>query len=598
MTRRYGDFPGLHSRFERRVQEDPNQIALEYKENQISYGELNREANRLAHHLRGAIGVCADDRVAILVRQPTSAIIAAIATLKAGGAYVPIDPENPPAVTQQILRDAAPSALILDSSSAASAAFFDGELFVIDVMCPCLTTPTTDPSPAARPADLAYVIYTSGTTGTPNGVAIEHRAIINTVNWRNAYYRFSRDDASLAVSRMAFDSSVEDTFCMLTSGARLVLPLRRHITDRSYIAGLIAQRNISHLLITPVLYKRLLAGLNEQLAPSLRSVTVAGEAFSIDLVQEHYRRLPGVDLYNEYGPSENAVCSTVYAFSPVDTEVLIGKPIRNTRAFVVDRDGKPVGPGGTGELYLSGAGLARCYLGRPELTEERFPIWPAPVSGGRRVYRSGDIVRVCHNGNLKFVGRADRQIKIRGQRVEPDHVAEFLRRHPSVHEAFVAAHAGPDGAPCLIAFVVTNIGDLTRIHAATREALPAHMVPSVVIPVDEIPLTGNGKVDEEALISIYAAAAEVGTDEPREANISLMEKELLSIWQELFPQLRINIDDDFFKVGGDSITVMDLIARIEEEIGVQVDIADAYTDRTIRSFAKRVEHKRQTVVNP
>jgi amino acid adenylation domain-containing protein len=585
--------PALHSLFEQRVHEDPDRIALEYEGGQISYGELNREANRLAHYLRDTVGVATDDRVAILVEQPISAIIAIIAALKAGGAYVPIDPGNPLAVTQQILRDAAPAVLVLDSPSATSAAFFDGELFVIDMMIPNLITPTTDPPPAAVASDLAYVIYTSGTTGAPKGVAVEHRAIVNTVTWRNTYYGFSPEDASLAVSRMAFDTSVEDIFCMLTTGARLVLPLRYRITDRSYIVDLIGSRRVSRLLITPTLYRRLLPGLGEQVASRLRSVTVAGEAFAIDLVQEHYRRLPGVDLHNEYGPSENAVCSTVYAFSPDDTEVLIGGPINNTEAFVIDHKENLVDTGGTGELYLAGAGLARCYLGRSQLTEERFTAWSTSAVDTRRVYRTGDIVRVCHDGNLAFVGRADYQIKIRGQRVEPNHVTECLRRHPAVRDAVVALHPESDGSPHLVAFLIAAIDDIEQIQTAARETLPAYMVPSAIVPVDEIPVTANGKVDVAALLADYADIMDAG--HPRDADFSQTEKSLLSIWQKLFPHLRISLDDDFFEAGGDSITVMDLIARIEKDLGAQMDSADAYTDRTIRRIAKRLEHKQQVV---
>ncbi|MEU5347904.1 AMP-binding protein, partial [Streptomyces sp. NPDC020766] len=316
--------------FEECARKVPGSIALEFEGECMSYGELNRRANMLAHHLRDAGGVRPDDRVVILVRHPPDVVIAVLAVIKAGGAYVPLDPDNPPGVTQRIVENVAPRAMVIESSAAAGAMFFDGELFVLDVMGASLDTPDSDPEPVATPSDLAYVMYTSGTTGTPKGIAVEHRAIVNTVTWRNSYYGFGPEDVTLAIPRPSFDSSVADTFCALTSGARLLLPRRDRITDRRYLTGLMEQRSVTHFLITPALYKRLLGGMDAQRAKSLRSVTIAGEWFTSSLTQEHFQRLPAVQLFNEYGPSENAVCSTVHPLAATDASVLIGKPIDNT----------------------------------------------------------------------------------------------------------------------------------------------------------------------------------------------------------------------------------------------------------------------------
>ncbi|MGP3684289.1 amino acid adenylation domain-containing protein [Streptomyces sp. IBSNAI002] len=569
--------------------------ALEFEGEFLSYGELNRRANRLAHHLRDTGGVRPDDRVAILVRNPPDVIIAMLATLKAGGAYVPLDPDNPPAVTQRIVEDVAPRAMVVESSAAAGAMFFDGELFILDVMGGALDTPDSDPDPVATSSDLAYVVYTSGSTGRPKGVAVEHRAIVNTLTWRNSYYGFGPDDVTLAIPRPSFDSAVADTFCALTSGARLLLPRRDRITDRRYLTGLMEDRDVTHFLITPMLYKRLLEGMEARRLKSLRCVTIAGEWFTSGLTREHFLRVPEVDLYNEYGPSENAVCSTVHRLAATDERVLIGKPIDHTEAFVLDEDGAPVAADGIGELHLAGAGLARGYLGDPRLTAERFFTPDAPPAAGKRVYRTGDIVRQHANGDLEFIERRDGQVKIRGRRVELGHVARVLSRDAEIGHVHVLRHATDSETPLLLAFVQGATGrDVERLTAVAQENLPEYMVPSAIIPIDAVPLTRHGKIDDKALVALYAQAAGQGATGPEPTTEA--EAALLEIWQELFAPLPIGLDDDFLDLGGDSLSVMDLLSRVETRIGVQLDVSDPYTDRTVRSLALNIENRQNDKV--
>ncbi|MDJ0466749.1 amino acid adenylation domain-containing protein [Streptomyces sp. H27-C3] len=580
----------LHLLFEECARRVPGNIALEFEGECISYAELNRRANRLAHHLRDTSGVRPDDRVVILVRHPAHVITAMLAVLKAGGAYVPLDPDNPPGVTHRIVEDVAPRAMVIESSAAAGAAFFDGDLFVLDVMGAALDTPDSDPEPASAVSDLAYVIYTSGTSGTPKGIAVEHRAIVNTVKWRNSYYEFGPDDVTLAIPRPSFDSSVADTFCALTSGVRLLLPHRDRVTDRHYLTGLMKHRNVSHFLVTPALYKRLLGSIDSRSTKSLRSVTIAGEWFTSSLTREHFRHLPEVRLFNEYGPSENAVCSTVHPLAATDTSVLIGKPIAHTEAFVLDEEGTPVEPGGTGELYLAGAGLARGYLGNPELTAERFFTPSAPPAAGKRVYRTGDIVRLREDGNLQFIERRDGQVKIRGRRVELGHVAEILAKDHAVGHVHLLRRDTDSATPLLIAFVLGPAArDVDRLHALAQGNLPEYMVPSAIIPIDAVPLTGHGKVDEAALAALYADISGQGGPAPEPATEA--EAVLLEIWQKLFAPLSIGLDDDFFDLGGDSLSVMDLVSGVEERLGVQLDNSAAYTGRTIRSLARIIENR-------
>lgn len=576
----------LPALFQERARAAPEQVALISGDQAMSYGRLNREANRIAHYLRDVSGVRADDRVAILVRDPVRAIVAVLAALKAGGAYVPVDTDNPPAATKQVLDEAGAVALVLESAEVKNAAFFTGDLFITDVMADELDTPVTDPEPACAPGSLAYAIFTSGTTGVPKGVAVEHAAITNTLTWRNRYYGFGPGSITLAIPRLSYDSSVADIFSMLTSGGTLVLPERDRLTDRRYLAGLIERWGVTNFLVTPALYKRLIGGLGGDGSPSLRTVTLAGEWFTRDLVQEHYRRLPRVALHNEYGPAENAVCSTACRLDAADPDVLIGQPIDNTIAFAVTDDGEIAGPGQAGELYLAGAGLARGYLGRPEFTAERF--FQRTVPGGRRerVYQTGDVVRVHPGGAFQFLGRTDNQVKIRGRRVELDHVAARLSAGPDVTDVFVLHYVPPSAAPVLLAFF-TGPADADELASLAAAELPAHMVPAAVIGVGEIPIGKNGKVDADALIGEYlASAADKAGTAGSAACASAAENSLLTLWRRLFPHLQVDLDHDFFfDLGGDSLLAMELVNSLEEVSAVRIATTDVYEARTIRQLA-------------
>ncbi|MBS2546753.1 non-ribosomal peptide synthetase [Catenulispora sp. NL8] len=589
----------LHGLVEDRVGRAPEAVAVEYEGRTIAYGELNSRANRLARHLREVSGVRPDDPVVISARHPPDVVVAVLAVLKAGGAYVPLDPDNAPGLTRRMIEAVAPRAVLIESGTAAGAAFFDGDLFVLDVMAP-QTVLDTNPTPAAGPGDLAYILHTSGTTGTPRAVAVEHRAVLNTVRWRNAYYGFAPGDVHLAIPGPTFDSSVEDMFCALACGARLLLPRRDQITDRSYLVDLVDRQGVSHFLITPSLYHRLLSGLDRTAASALRSVTVAGEQLSLDLVREHYRRLPGTRLFNEYGPCENSVCSTVQLLAADDERVLIGRPIDGVAAVVLDEKGAEAAAEEVGELYLGGAGLARGYHREPALTAEKFTARPSgavPGSGavtqsgsctgsGSRVYRTGDLVRRLSDGTLEFVGRADRQLKIRGRRVEPAQIAACLTEDASVREAYILCQDSESGTPRLVAFVVgARADDVPRLRGLAAERLPAYMVPADVVPVDELPLTGHGKVDEKAL----AALACPVDGSPGAAAPSPVEACLLDVWKRILGHGGFGVDDDFFAVGGDSLSVMDLVAELESLLGVRVDSAQPYISRTIHDLARVVE---------
>ena len=566
-------------------------MAVEHDGVRLTFGELNRRANRIAHYLRDVSRVRPDDRVAVLARDPVSVVVAMLAAVKAGGAYVPLDPDHPPAHVQQILEDADARCVLFESACAASLAFFAGELFPLDVMADHLDTSEANPEPTSGPADLAYVIYTSGTTGASKGVAVEHRAIVHTLCWRNAYYGFGPGETLLQLARPTFDSSVADIFCGLTSGARLILLSRTQVTNHSYLVDRIHHHQVTYFLITPALYRRFLSGMRAGDFGSLRQVTVAGEWFTMDLVHEHHRRLPHVAMHNEYGPAENAVCSTVHRVRPSDERVLIGRAIDRVLVELLDEDGAPVPVGDVGELYLTGPGLARGYIGQGEPTRARFFVATSGPHAGRRVYRTGDLAREV-DGALQFVGRVDRQVKIRGQRVELEHISRCLQQDAGVGDVYVTYRDDAHANQGLFAFVTgVTSADLARLRDRARQLLPAYMVPTVLEAVPEIPITGNGKVDEARLLAAWVAPHAVGS-----APASPVEEQLLGLWKRVLPSASFGVEEDFIVAGADSLVVMDLVAGVEDEFGVRLGASDPYKHRTVRGLAALIETARHATL--
>jgi len=435
--------------------------------------------------------------------------------------------------------------------------------------------------------DVAYVIYTSGSTGRPKGVAVEHRAIVNTMLWRNAFYGLGPSDINLQIPSFAFDSSVVDIFGVLAVGGTLVIPDEEMRLDARRLLELSVARRVTSCIVTPSYYT-LLVGELAGAVPSLRCVTLAGESATPELVAAHLEKLPGVALYNEYGPTENAVCSTACRLETRDATVSIGRPIWNVTVLILDVRGRLLPVGVPGEIYLGGAGLARGYVNQDGLTRERFVVSPVPDVCEGRLYKTGD--RACWraDGSIEFLGRLDNQVKIRGFRIELDEVEQTLRRHPDVKNAAVICKDDAGGSKYLAGYVEADAG-LTRPHlrAYLGRLLPYYMIPDALTVLPRLPLNLNGKIDRAALRGIDDFTTRGKTES---VALSPVQSALMGLWADVVNRRQIALDDNFFAVGGNSLRVMELTSRIRAELSLAVELLDIYAYPTVRELADRLEH--------
>ncbi|MFG2188557.1 non-ribosomal peptide synthase/polyketide synthase [Nocardia iowensis] len=576
--------------FEAQVAQAPEAVAVSGMGFDVSYRELDSRADRLAHVLVSR-GVRPDSIVAVALPRSVELIVALLAVWKAGGAYLPIDPAYPSDRLAFILSDAAPVAVVTDHATAS---------ILPDTTTPLLYLDTTE-TPATvdrygrgevRPQNLAYVIYTSGSTGVPKGVGITHRNVAHHVSqgWFTG-----PDERVLVHSSMAFDASTYEMWAALCVGGGLVLASELR-SDPAEMLELVASRSVTRMFATPALLAVLLD--HAETLPSnaferLTQVIAGGAELSSALVRRVKRIADGAAVVNGYGPTETTVFATVFAADAVsEGSAPIGRPLANMRAFVLDSWLRPVPVGVAGELYVAGAQLARGYQGNAGLTSARFVADPFDPAGGR-LYRTGDVVRWTAAGVLEFVGRVDDQVKIRGFRVEPGEVESALAQHPSVSRAVVVARDTDAGGKQLIGYVVADRagsveddraadghvldGGLVREFVAER--LPDFMVPTVVMVIDAVPLTANGKVDRQALPD-----PELSSSREYRAPLSAEEQILTTVFAEVLGLDRVGLDDSFFELGGDSIRSIQVVSRARE-LGVEVTPREVFECRTAGALA-------------
>jgi amino acid adenylation domain-containing protein len=576
----------LHGLFEEQATKTPEAVAVICESKTWSYGALNESSNRLSIYLRESLGVQTGDRVGVVTGPSGAMIVALLAILKAGAAYVPIHRRHPWDTVSYMLENAGIGVVVLSSDAAATVASFDGELFVLDVELETLAPAGGNPGIAVNGRDLAYAIYTSGSTGRPKCVSVEHSAILNTILWRNAYYGIDARDVNLQIPSFAFDSSVLDIFCFLAAGGRLVIPSEELRLDSRFLKDLITAHSISRFMVTSSYYKTLAPELKG--VSSLRSVTVAGESTSADLVSEHYNSLPGIPLINEYGPTENAVCSTACELAEGDVSVPIGRPIPNVEVLVLDENLRSTPAGVSGEIFLAGRGLARGYLNQPALTAERF--LPSPIPGREgRMYRTGDWGRWRADGMLEFQGRMDHQVKIRGFRIELMEIENVLRRNAAVDAVAVLCKTDSSGNKYLAAYVASRSGiGAGELAGYARESLAYYMVPDVFTVMPELPLNLNGKVDTGHLRGLDDFKTTAGASKQPE---NALEQALASICGEVLRRPGLATDDDFFAAGANSLRVMEMIIMIRNELHIGIELLDVYTYPSIKELAARIHNQ-------
>lgn len=576
----------LHGLFETQVGKTPDSDAVGVAELTLSYTELNAKSNQLAHYLRSK-GVGPDSLVGLCVERSLAMAIGMLGIMKAGGAYVPIDPHYPEQRIAYMLKDAGIAVLLTQQSLAGTLPDDVGETICLDSDWQTIAQwPTDNPVRCNHPLDLAYIIYTSGSTGLPKGVAVSHRNAVHSTTARFTGYR-EPVTAYLLLSSFAFDSSVAGLFWTLGQGGCLCLPEDDVAKDPAALADLVADRRISHLLALPSFYMLLLKQEGGKLK-TLKTAIVAGETCSTEVVRQHYEVLPGVPLYNEYGPTEASVWCSVHLAVPGDYDrpLPIGRPIDNVRLYILDRSGNPVPAGVPGELHIGGEGVVRGYWQRPELSAEKFMPDPFRNDGGR-LYKTGDLARYRADGNIEFSGRVDDQVKIRGFRIELGEIEARLREQAGIDEAVVVVKEYQPGNKQLVAYVVGS-GALTvdMVKANLKGSLPDYMIPGGIVYLERMPLTANGKIDRKALPEADMCASGSKRYEPPETET---EKMLAAIWCGLLGVDRVGKHDDFFELGGHSLLAAQLPVAVQKQFDSQLPLKRFFEMPTVAGQAHLID---------
>jgi amino acid adenylation domain-containing protein len=584
-----GDDVCLDALFERQVALTPAATALSAEQGQLSYAELNAEANRLAHYLIDAC-VGPDTVVALWFERSAAMVIAMLAVLKAGGAYLPLDTGMPAGRVAQVLGDSRPHLLLTHAGPARGWEQQAAQLPIVDLnTAPWSECPAGNPPRRATPASLAYVIYTSGSTGQPKGVMIGHRAIVNHMRWMQQRFPLAPGEAVLQKTPCGFDASVWEFHAPLLNGGRLVLARQDGHRDAGYLAALMAREQVHTLQAVPLLLSMLLESGALPACRALRRVFCGGEALPAALAAQFRQQLPGVQLINLYGPTE----ATIDASYAVDDgsvsesgQVPIGAPVANMRMYVMDRYRQLQPAGVTGELYIAGAGLARGYLRQPGLTAERFV--DDPFFAGERMYRTGDLGRWRGGAGIEFIGRNDFQVKIRGFRIELGEIEACLARLPAVRQVVVLAQHGSVGGTRLVAYYVAPAAPPELLRAHAEAVLPDYMVPAVFVPMTALPLTPNGKLDRGALPEPAAAMAA-----PDGAPAGALQEMLAQAWRAVLACAEVGVHDNFFQLGGNSLLIMKLHSRLAAQLP-QLTVVDLFRYPTIA----KLEHQLTAAAAP
>ncbi|AHF67797.1 hypothetical protein PCH70_26440 [Pseudomonas cichorii JBC1] len=587
--------PCIHELFEQQVRNQPDELALIFEDQHLSYAELNAEANRLAHYLL-ATGIQPDDRVALAVERSPRLIVALLAILKAGAAYVPLDPAYPAERLAYMLSDSTPRALLCEHAALQRLGELPADLQVIaldDEFQPWTTLDDSNPDASAlglSASNLAYVIYTSGSTGKPKGVMLEHAGLRNEVEAICGLTGLIAGERSLQFASVNFDASTEEIFGALVSGATLVLRSDAWLTYASNFWALCAENSLNVVSLPTRFWQQLAQDQKAPIPEHVRVVVIGGEELSTEAVQQWFARAGHTPrLLNTYGPTEATIVTTAAEVRPQDTpNRCIGRPLANTRVYVLDRHGEPLPTGVVGELYIAGAGVARGYLNQPQMSAERFPV--CPFSEDRqRMYRTGDLGRWLPDGTLQFLGRNDDQVKIRGLRIELGEIENALAACPGVRQAVVLARDDSPGQTKGLQLVAYLCGEslvVEQLRTQLLERLPEFMVPSAFVQLDALPLTPNGKLDRRALPAPDQQAFATRRDEAPQSETEIL---LATLWQELLGLEKVGRHDRFFELGGHSLMAVTLIDRLRQ-LGLNADVRSVFTAPSLHELAATLQH--------
>jgi amino acid adenylation domain-containing protein len=596
------EYPNLciHELFQERVDISPEAAALIYEGRIVKYSELNRQANQLAHYLRRR-GIGRDSRVGIYIGRSPELVIAMLGILKAGGAYVPLDPAYPKDRLRYMIASAEISIIAAHETDQQQRESLGAGLEWVDVGGAAIAMDRDDnPDSVTDLDDAAYVVFTSGSTGTPNGVVGLHRGAVNRFSWMWQRYPFVPGEVSALKTSSNFVDSVWETFGPLLQGVpSVILPDETVKNHQAFIDALEAAQ-VTRIVLVPSLLRVLIESEVEPAhrLPHLRYWTSSGESLPPDLLRQFQAQMPDRTLLNLYGSSEVSADSTAVdatAIAPT-ASVPIGRPIDSTSIYILDDDMQPVPIGIAGEIYLGGAGLARGYLFRPGLTAERFIPDPYSSKPGARLYRTRDIGRYKSDGNVEYIGRMDRQVKLRGIRIDLGEIESVLGCHPVIRDVAVALHSAAQGGDRVVAYVVPHQAPAPspdQLRQFLGHQLPPYMIPAIFMILEELPLTPNGKIDRRRLPAPPSArdALEETYTPPR----TQVEEMLTHIWAQVLGLDRVGVDDNFFSIGGHSLLATQVMARLRSSLSVDLPLRALFEAPSIAQLARHVELARGTV---
>ncbi len=573
--------------FETQAARTPAAIALDDAGRELSYAELNRRANQLAHHLM-ALGAGPEERIGVFMERSAETFVALLAALKTGAAYVSLDPAYPRERLAYMMQDAGLKILITNSRLANNLGEHNAQVVLMDQCAEIARQAGDNPSCPALSDAPAYIIYTSGSTGQPKGVVGLHGAAVNRFNWMWETYPFAAGEVCCQKTSMSFVDSVWETFGPLLQGVKTVIFDDEIVKDTEQFVGMLAEKAVTRVVLVPSLLRAMLemGGELAQRLPMVRYCVCSGEELTRELARAFRMAMPHCTLLNLYGSSEVAADATYYEVTrdELTERVSIGRPITNTRAYVLDEHMQPVPAGVPGELYIGGAGLARGYIGSPELTAQKFTPDPFGVDAGARLYRTGDRARFRSDGTLEFLGRVDQQVKLRGVRIELGEIEARLLGHDAVREAVVTVLKNSTGNQRLVAYVAPENVDPASLRQHLAERVPGYLIPSAFVMLERMPLLPNGKINRQGLPALEEVQTN-GYIAPR----TPIEELIATVWSDLLGVTPVGISDNFFELGGHSLLATQVASRLREALHVEVSLRMLFESPTVAQLAAVVE---------